>query len=98
MARVAEQHDASLAPFRERLALENRPLVAIGARIEHGANIRMKSFVRLAQLAHVARRGPRFAGEPVGRLRDARHEIDLAAIAPRVIDDDVPVDAPPLRA
>ena len=80
MARVAEQHDAAVAPALERLALEDRPLVAVGARFEHGAHVRMETGVRRAQLLHVAFRGPRFARHPLERLRDARHEVDLAAI------------------
>ena len=58
----------------------------------------MKSFVRLAQFVHVALRRPRLARQPLGRLGHAGDEVDLAAVAARVVDDDVPVDAPPFRA
>ena len=96
MARIAQEHDATVAPVRQRLAFENRPLVAIGACFQHRANIGMKTFVRLAQLFHVSFCRPRFARNPLRRFRHAGHKIKFGARRVRVVDDDVAVGAPPL--
>src|SRR5690349_14725746 len=96
MTRVTEQAYPAVAPARQRLTLENRPLVTIGARLQHHAHLGMKSLVSLAQLANFSLRRPGLLRQPIGRLRNAGDEVKLAAIPPRVIKHDVPVDAPPL--
>src|SRR5207247_2096094 len=98
MTRIAQEHDASGAPAGKRLALENRPLVAVRAGFQNGAYVGMESFVGVAELIHVAFGRPRLARHPFRRLRDAGDEVDLAPIGLRVIADDVAIDAPPFGA
>src|SRR3954471_7067861 len=97
MAGVAEQRDAAFAPSRQRLALEDRPLVAIRTRVEHRAYFGVEAGEGCAQFGDIAFGGPRFRRDPVLALRLAGDEVDLVARLRRVVDDDMAVLAPPLR-
>src|SRR4051812_34240713 len=98
MAGVAEENYAAFAPLRERLALEDRPLVAIRAGVERGAHVGVEARERSAQLVHVAFRRPGLRRDPVLALGLAGDEVDLVARLGGVVHDDMAVDAPPLRA
>ena len=98
MTGIAQKHDAALAPARQRLALEDGPLVAVRTGLQHGAHIGVEAGIGLAQLSHIALGRPGFARQPFGGLRHAGDEVELAARRVRVVDDDVAVDAPPFGA
>src|SRR5262245_9492338 len=98
MGGVAEQNPASVGPPGQWLALKDCPFVTVRARFENIAHILMEVFVGLAQFPHISFGRPRFAREPLGRLRHTGDEINLALRLRRVIDDDMTVSSPPFRS
>ena len=48
LAGITSQNDASVAPARQRLAVQNRPRAAVWADFQHSANIGMEAFLPLA--------------------------------------------------
>ena len=96
MAGVAEQDDEAVGPARQRIALEQRPLVHARTGGQQALHVLVEAGQRLANLAHLAARRPGLH-VPV-RIGHAGDEVDL--VPPRVhgIDDDVPVRTPPLGA
>ena len=72
--------------------------MAVRACGQHGANVGMEALVSRADFLHLALRGPGLGRQPVRRFRDAGDEIDFALRRGNVVDDDVPVHAPPLGA
>src|SRR5678815_4466086 len=98
MGGVAEQNHASVAPPRQWFALKDCPFVTVRARFQNIAHVLMEVFVGSAQLPHISLGRPRFTREPLGWLRHAGDEINLALRLRRVIDHDMTVRPPPFRA
>jgi hypothetical protein len=48
VAGITPENNASVAPARQRLAVQNRPRAAVWADFQHSANISMEAFLRLA--------------------------------------------------
>ena len=97
MAGVAQQHDRPVRPARQRIALEQRPLVhAADRRPARAARPRGSRRAPGDHLLHLAARRPGLH-VPVG-IGHAGDEVDLVAPGVHGIDDDVPVGAPPLGA
>jgi hypothetical protein len=98
MAGVAEQHHPAAPPRRQRIALEDAPLVHLGRGRQHGAHVGMKVRKGRAQFSDVAFRRPRFLRDPIRPLGLAGDEIDLVACRGDEIDHDMAVGAPPFGA
>jgi hypothetical protein len=96
MAGVTQQSHVALAPTRQRIAVDQRPFVYGGAGRQHVLNLRMEFRESFAEFPHVAHGRPGFDSE--AGLWLAGDEIDLATVGLHIIDDDVPVGAPPLSA
>src|ERR1035441_1980548 len=63
---------------------------------QHSLYLRVESAEGLSQLAQIAFDRPRF--DIPARFANAGNKVDFATIAHRVVDDDVAVWPPPLRA
>jgi hypothetical protein len=96
MAGIAKQRDVAIRPALQRIAIDDRPFVHVGACGQTPARPGGRNRERLAQFPDVALRRPGLDTEI--RLRLAGDEIDLAAVRLDVIDDDVAVLAPPFGA
>src|SRR5208337_4702849 len=91
---VADQHDALLAPSRQRIALHQRPFAHFGTTIENDARLGVKAGESRAQLLKVATRRPRFDLEIW--LWRAGEEIELVATRIHLVAYDMAAGSPPL--
>ena len=93
MAGVAEKGYVAVSPVRQRIAIEDRPFVHVRAGRKDSLDFVRKTGEGGAQFLDVALGRPGLDAKL--RLRLAGDEVDLAAVRLDVIDDDVPVLAPP---